>query len=52
MKWAGHVARTGERRGAAGFLYGNLRDRRRLVDLVVNGKITPKRISNKARWVV
>jgi hypothetical protein len=39
-------------RGAAGFLYGKLRDRGGLVDIGVNGKITLKRISNKERWVV
>jgi len=52
MQWAGHVARTGERRDAAGFLYGNLRDRGRVVGIGVNGKIILKRICNKARWVV
>jgi len=49
MKWAGHVARKGERRGAAGFLYGKLRDRGCLVGIDVYGKVILKRMSNKVR---
>jgi len=52
MKRAGHVARKRERRGAAGILYGKLRDKGRLVGIGVNWKIISKPISNKARWVV
>jgi hypothetical protein len=33
MRWAGHVARMGERRGATGFWWGNLRERDYFEDL-------------------
>jgi hypothetical protein len=52
MKWAGNVARKEERRGVAGFLYGNLRVRRRLEGICLDGKIILKWIFNKARWMV
>jgi hypothetical protein len=31
IRWAGHVARTGERRGVCRILVGNLRDRKSVV---------------------
>jgi hypothetical protein len=34
MRWAGHVARVGERRGAYSFVVGNLRDGQDLEDQV------------------
>jgi len=37
MRWAGHVARTGERRGVYRVLVGNLRERDHLGDLGVDG---------------
>jgi hypothetical protein len=36
VRWAGHVAHTGERRG---FWWGNLRDRYHLEDPSVDGRI-------------
>jgi len=38
MKWEGHVAGMGDRRGAAGFWWGNLRERGHLEDLGVDGR--------------
>ena len=46
MRWAGHVARMGERRGI-GFWWGNLRVRDHLVDPVVDGRIILKWIFRK-----
>jgi hypothetical protein len=42
MRRAGHVAHKGERRGAAGFWWGNLVERDYLKNLDVDGKITLK----------
>ena len=39
MRWAGHVARTRERRGYKGFWWENLRVRNHLEDPGVDGKI-------------
>jgi len=39
MKWTGHGARMGERRGYTGFRFGNLRERDHLGDPGVDGKI-------------
>ena len=41
MRWAGHVARVGERRGEvyAGFWWVNLRERDYLEDTGINGRI-------------
>ena len=41
MRWAGHVARMGERKGEAytGFWWGNLRERGHLEDVGVNGRM-------------
>jgi len=49
MSWAGHVARMEERRGEAytGFLWGNLRERRRLEDPGVDGRIILRWIFRK-----
>jgi hypothetical protein len=38
MRWAGHVARVEERRGACRILVGNLRERDHLEDLCIDGK--------------
>ena len=48
MRWAGHVARMGEERGA--YRWGNRRERDRWGDLGVNGWIILGWISR--RWVV
>jgi hypothetical protein len=47
MKWAGHVACVGERRGAFRVLVGNLRKRIHLEDLGIDGKIIIKWILKK-----
>ena len=39
MRWAGHVARMGERRGYTWFWWGNLRGRDHLGDPGVDGRI-------------
>jgi hypothetical protein len=39
MRWAGHVARLGERRGVYRVWWGNLRERDRWGDLGVDGRI-------------
>ena len=44
MSWAGHEARTGERRGAYRILIGNLRKRDHLEDVGEDWKIISKRI--------
>jgi hypothetical protein len=38
MRWAGHVARMGERRGIYRVLWGNLRERDHLGDPGVDGR--------------
>ena len=45
MRWAGHVARMGERRGAFWFGWGNLRERGQLGDLGIDGRII-------LRWIL
>ena len=45
MRWAGHVARVGERRAYAGFWWGNLRERDHLEDPGIDGKII-------LRWIL
>jgi hypothetical protein len=47
MRWAGHVARVGDRRGAYRVLVGDLRERGNLGDLGVDGRITLKWIFKK-----
>jgi hypothetical protein len=42
MRWAGHVARMGNRRRAYRVLVGNLRERDQLENLDVNGSIILK----------
>jgi hypothetical protein len=44
MRWMGHVACMGERRGEVhkGFWQGNLREKYHLEDLDVDGRITLK----------
>ena len=37
MRWAGHVARMGERRGYTEFWWGNLRERDHLGDPSIDG---------------
>jgi hypothetical protein len=49
MRWAGHVARMGERRGAYSILVGEPEERDQLEDLRVDGKIILKWIFKK--WV-
>jgi hypothetical protein len=44
MRWAGHVARIGERRGLSGVWWGNLRERDHLEDPDIAGRIILKRI--------
>jgi len=39
MRWAGHVARVGERRGVFRFLVENMRERDHLGDHGVDGRI-------------
>jgi len=39
MRWAGHVARMGERRGVYRFWWGNLKETDHLGDPGVNGRI-------------
>jgi hypothetical protein len=39
MRWAGLVARMGEKRGIKGFWMGNLRERNRLGDPGIDGRI-------------
>jgi hypothetical protein len=39
MRWVGHVACVGERRGAYRVLVGHLRETDHLEDLVVDGRI-------------
>jgi hypothetical protein len=42
MRWEGHVARIGDKRGAAGFWWGNLREGDHLEDLSLDGRIILK----------
>jgi len=49
MRWAGHVARMGERRGSyRGFVGGDLTARDHLEDVAVEGRIILKWICNKS----
>ena len=50
MRWAGHVARTGEKRGCIGCWWGNRREGDHWVDLGVDGWIILDWISR--RWDV
>jgi len=47
MRWAGHVARMGERRGVYGVLQGNLSERDHLGDPGVDGRIILRWIFRK-----
>jgi hypothetical protein len=47
MRWAGHVARMGERRGYTRFWWENLRERDHLGDLGLDGRIILKWIFRK-----
>ena len=42
MKWAGHVARVVEMRGAYRVLVGDLREREHMENLCLNGKVLLK----------
>jgi len=42
MRWAGHAAFTGKRRGYTGFQWGNLRERDHLEDAGIDGRIILK----------
>jgi hypothetical protein len=44
MKWSGHVARMGEKRGNTGFWWGDLREGDHLADPGYDGRIILKRI--------
>jgi hypothetical protein len=50
MRWARHVAHTGEWRGVEGFWWGNLRERDHVEDPGIDGRIIFKWIFRK--WVV
>jgi len=47
MRWAGHVARVGERRGVYRVLVGKPKERDHLGDPGVDGRIILKRIFKK-----
>jgi len=47
MRWEGHVARKGERRGVYRVRWGNLRERDHLGDPGVDGRIILRRIFRK-----
>ena len=47
LRWVGHVARMGARRGATGFSWSNLRKGDHLVDTGVDGRIILNSISDK-----
>ena len=49
LKWAGHVARVGERKGYTGFWWRYLMERDHLEDLGIDGKIILKFVFRK--WV-
>jgi len=49
MRWEGHVACMGERRGAYRVLVGNLRERDHLGDPGIDGRII-LRSSGSAMW--
>jgi hypothetical protein len=42
LRWVGHAARMGERRGVTGFSWSNLRKGNHLVDTGVDGRIILK----------
>jgi hypothetical protein len=44
MRWVGHAACIGERRGACRVLKGNLKERDHLEDLDLDGRVVIKRI--------
>jgi hypothetical protein len=39
MRWAGHAARVGYRRGAYSFWWGNVKEKDHMEDPVLDGKI-------------
>jgi hypothetical protein len=39
MRWAGHIARIGEKRAYTGFWWGNLKERNHLGDPDLDGRI-------------
>jgi hypothetical protein len=47
LRWAGHVALMGERRGVYGFYWGNKRERDHLGDPGVDGRIILRWIFRK-----
>jgi hypothetical protein len=47
MRWAGHVARVGEREMYAGFWWGNLKEREHLEDPGLDGRIILRVIFRK-----
>jgi hypothetical protein len=47
IRWAGHVARIGERKGSTGFWWETLRKRVHVEDPGVDGRIILKWIFNK-----
>ena len=52
VRWVGHVARMGERRGYTGFWWGNLREGGHLGDQGLDGKIILRWIFRKWEGVV
>ena len=44
IKWVGHVAHMGERRGVYGFWWGNLRETDHVGDPGIDGRIILRRI--------